>query len=766
MEKTKATPSTLAAALLVGALVACGGDEVAERADTAAEAPAPDRLAELRAALRSRPDDARAHFAMAEELRARGEGVLAAYHYREAQRYEPGFAAAFAAEADLYAAEDPSHALALLERAIERAPEDAALRVRQAELALEKGDAELALEAARAAASLAPEDAKALSILGRAHALRPGGALEAVSVLARAADRTEPAARWRLLLEIARVRAGSAELAGEAEPAFRAAVEAAAQAGPAERVEAAEAALAHAAAARSPELRAFALEQIVAAEPGRIARWTELAGLREKSDGGGRAVLEELLALRPRDAEAHTVFARFLLERGEGDAALAHLERAVADGVDPPLLLGVRVDALYALGRRQEAERATEELAAAHPDHPSAEQALAQRDIVHGRFAEAASRLQRVIGGLETANAHYLLALATRLSGDLEEAAVAIARAFALSPEPPVALYVLRGHIRFESGQCRGALEDLAKGAAAQRLGPPEQLMVASCLYEAGQFETGRRVLEGLLAASEPYAPALDAYAEREGKRDPKRALAVLDQVRARGAAGARRELARARVLVRLGRLDEAQQAAERALGEEPRALHFLVSLYTAHGRLDAAIGSLAAREQRGQLAPDERVMLAGLYEQKGDDARARATYEGALQAGVVTTVVKNNLAYLLAKASNPTRAGDLERARALAEEAVRESGDAHATLDTLGYVQLRQDQAEAARSSFRRALRGAPEKGPEAPVYHYHLGLALQALGRSPQAARSFERALALDPKFPHASEARAALSQEGRAR
>jgi tetratricopeptide (TPR) repeat protein len=751
-----------AAALLVASLVACGGDEVAERADATAEARAPDPLAELRAALRSRPYDARAHFALAEELRARGQSVLAGHHYREAQRQEPGFAAAFAAEAELYTADDPSHALALLGRAIERAPEDAALRVRQAELALEEGDAELALEAARAAVSLTPEDASALWILGRAQALRPGGAPEAVAVLARAAERAEPAARWRPLLEAARVRAGSAELVGEAEPAFRAAVEAAAQAGPVEQAAAAEAALAHAYAAPSPELRAFALEQIVAADPGRIARWVELAGLRERRDGSGRAVLEELLARRPRDAQAHTAFARFLLERGEGDAALAHLERAVADGVDPPLLLGVRVDALYALGRPQEVASATEELAAAHPGHPSAEQALAQRDIVQGRFAEAAGRLQRVIESAETANAQYLLALAERLSGDLEGAEVAIARAFALSPEPAAALYVLRGHIRFESGQCRDALEDLAKAVSVRRLGPPEQLMVASCLYETGQLDTGRRVLESLLAAAEPYAPALDVYAEREGRRDPKRALAALGAVRAHGAAALRLELARARVLVRLGRLDEAQQAAERALKEEPRALQFLVSLYTAHGRLDAAIEALAAREQRGQLAPDDRVMLAGLYERKGDDARARATYVRALEAGVATPVVKNNLAYLLAKASNPTRADDLERARALAEEAVRESGDAHATLDTLGYVQLQQGRAEEARSNFHRALRAAPGEGPEVPIYHYHLGLALQALGRSRQAARSFERALALDSDFPHASEARAALSKE----
>lgn len=749
-----------AAALLVASLAACGGDEGSERADTTAAERAPDPLAELRAALRSRPGDARAHFALAEELRARGESALAGHHYREAQRYEPDFAAALAGEAELFTADDPSYALALLGRAIERAPDDFALRMRRGELALEQGDAELALEEARAAASLAPEDASALLLLGRAHALRPGGAPEAVSVLARAAERAEPATRWRPLLESARVRAGSAELVGEAEPAFRAAAEAAAQAGPAERAAVAEAALAHAHAARSPELRAFALEQIVAADAGRIDRWVELAGVREQRDASGRSVLEELLARRPRDAQAHAAFARFLLERGEGDAALAHLERAVSDGVDPPLLLGVRVDALYALGRPQEVERATEELAAAHPGHPSAEQALAQRDITQGRHAEAAARLRRVIESAETASAQYLLALAGRLSGDLEGAEVAIARAFALSTKPAPALYVLRGHIRFESGECPGALQDLAAAASVQKIGPPEQLMVASCLYETGQLDSGRRVLEHLLAAAEPYAPALDVYAEREGRRDPTRALAALGQVRAQGAAAARLQLARARVLVRLDRLGEAQQAAERALDEEPRALQFLVSLYTARGRLDAAIATLAAREQRGELAPGDRVMLGGLYERKGDDANARATYARALEAGAATPVVKNNLAYLLAKASNPTRADDLERARALAEEAVRESGDAHAVLDTLGYVQLHQGLAEQARSSFRRALRAAPEEGPEAPVYYYHLGLALEALGRASPAARNFERALALDPNFSFAPEARAALA------
>jgi predicted RNA polymerase sigma factor len=51
-------------------------------------------------------------------------------------------------------------------------------------------------------------------------------------------------------------------------------------------------------------------------------------------------------------------------------------------------------------------------------------------------------------------------------------------------------------------------------------------------------------------------------------------------------------------------------------------------------------------------------------------------------------------------------------------------------------------------------------------PTYTYHLGLVLEALGRKPEAASAFQRALASTHEFPEAEDARRHLaSVEGTA-
>jgi tetratricopeptide (TPR) repeat protein len=80
--------------------------------------------------------------------------------------------------------------------------------------------------------------------------------------------------------------------------------------------------------------------------------------------------------------------------------------------------------------------------------------------------------------------------------------------------------------------------------------------------------------------------------------------------------------------------------------------------------------------------------------------------------------------------------------------------------IDTVGYVQFKSGQLEAALGELNRAIALA-EARPDgvAPVYSYHLGLVLQALGRKDEAAAAFRRALAGDGDFPEAEDARRRL-------
>jgi tetratricopeptide (TPR) repeat protein len=118
----------------------------------------------------------------------------------------------------------------------------------------------------------------------------------------------------------------------------------------------------------------------------------------------------------------------------------------------------------------------------------------------------------------------------------------------------------------------------------------------------------------------------------------------------------------------------------------------------------------------------------------------------------------KNDLAWILAEEGT-----DLERALALAQEAQQAEPENAEIADTLGYVYLKKGLSDPALQQFKYAveLAGRAENDVqiERPEYHYHLGLALKALGRNDEATVALERALQLDAKFANADDARREL-------
>ena len=72
----------------------------------------------------------------------------------------------------------------------------------------------------------------------------------------------------------------------------------------------------------------------------------------------------------------------------------------------------------------------------------------------------------------------------------------------------------------------------------------------------------------------------------------------------------------------------------------------------------------------------------------------------------------------------------------------------------------LKLNRPEEALAPLRAAVERAAPGDPSLPTFLHHLGLALTALTREDDAAAQFERALALDPAFPAAADARARLA------
>jgi hypothetical protein len=71
----------------------------------------------------------------------------------------------------------------------------------------------------------------------------------------------------------------------------------------------------------------------------------------------------------------------------------------------------------------------------------------------------------------------------------------------------------------------------------------------------------------------------------------------------------------------------------------------------------------------------------------------------------------------------------------------------------------LQRGLAGPAAEQFGSAIRLAEEKGQPPALLHYHMGLALRALGQEEAAAKHLEQALSINAEFGEAEDARRQL-------
>ncbi|MDJ0864608.1 MAG: tetratricopeptide repeat protein [Myxococcota bacterium] len=761
-----------------------------------------EALIELRNALQLDPKNAEVNFQIAQLLMESGRYVDATFFFRETTRLDPTRADAALNEARLILFDDTERAEQLITRALELEPANALGHVRRSELALAQGDADAALEAALTAIEVDPDDPLGHSQLGFVHQARiresrlsretpPDELFEAALAAFRRADELLGGGP-NVRVETARVYA---TWPGHREEAYQAYRDAFDIAKPGEqRGRVAGSAMSLGRANRDPEFLLWALEMMVSEVPTNLPAWDELAVVSEGQEpSAGDAVYRRLLEVRPQDDEAHVRFALFMARNGRRDEAIAHLEGQAGSGVDPAVALD-RVVALHLGSRDPEAARAVyTRLRSERPDQPRTKLAAARIAISERRFDEAAKDLRTYLGLEQNVEAQRMLAL-TELQRRNYPAAIAAAdTAIQLTNGPARDMQRLKARIYFAAEDwlpVTAILRRLARGGA--ELSPSEQVMLATALYESNRPRPARRVLSRLLESESPPAAAMLEYGVREAENDPEGARRYLEQVLERSPrnrvalreltdrdlaegrtaeAVARLEraadagplpplllLLRAQVMIHVGDLEQAEESARRAFAAAPQlaaALDILARIYTEQGRLAEAIESFSEADAAGALPAPGQVLLARLHLAAGQRQEARAVYEKVLVTRSDLAGAKNDLAWLLAE-----EGADLERALTLAQEAQQAIPDSPNIADTLGYVYYRKGLHEAALQQFEYAIELlGEESGDGSAEFHYHLGLALRALGRESDAIPALERALALDEEFSDAEQARREL-------
>ena len=770
----------------------------------AAEGRLADAVLEYQSALDLEPRNAELYQVLGDLLvRQRSYNEAVAF-YREAFQLDPERIDAALSEARLLAFDDPKRARELVQLGLERAPQHANVHRQRAYVALARGDVDEALLAAQRAVELEPESSACWLELGMVHQAhirkqQLKGAPAAPEVYQAALDafaRADGIAKGdaRAQVESARVLASWPGHREQALAAYRAAIETAKHLSDVEaRIYASKAFDEYAGGQHDNTLRRESLREVVEANPEDYKAWDVLV---IRSEGQqvprGEEVCRELIARRPDDPRAHRVYVNYLLRKRRTADAIAYLRQTLDGGVAAPVLWEKLIEIQLREGQLADARASYDELFDAFPGDPITRASEARLALAEGRAADAAAILRELVQTNESAEGQRMLAVAEHRLGELPAALAAIDRAIALSPNP-IELYRLKANIHFDAkawGKTLMAYRALA--GRGRRLTTSDELRRAQALYELGQADAGRALLQQLLAQPDAPADVAIEFARREGaarygaaqaallaalKRapndprllealvqlglaagHPEFSLALLDTEIESGRARPRDLLLRAQVLTSTGALDRAEKDVLRAFEAAPLlpgAVELLFELYRRQGKLAEARRSFEEAESAGVLHSGARLLLGRLYLSQGELAKAQEAFEKVVADEPQLASARNDLAFVLAE-----RGEQLDRALELARGAQQALGDNPAAIDTLGFVYYRAGQLEPALTELQRAVALAEaHPGQFSPVYAYHLGLVLQALDRKDEAARAFQRALAGGQDFPEAEDARRRL-------
>lgn len=310
--------------------------------------------------------------------------------------------------------------------------------------------------------------------------------------------------------------------------------------------------------------------------------------------------------------------------------------------------------------------------------------------------------------------------------------------------------------------------EGLTLAEAVYRDHPEEAeslAVIADARLELGDYAGAERAVRELDAkASKPTPPAVLArqarLAELHGNPDAAVKLLTTAAEESRRAdegkeAGAWFQMRLGEILASQGKLAEAAAHLDAALTDHPKYLAALVVLAAVRAAEGNFTEAIALYERAATITPDVAVLaaLADLYARNGQEFLAKAHRDAVEAADTDATPFGRVLVlYYCDHDRKLTRALDLAR-REFAERK-----DVYG-YDALAWALHKNGMPRDAEAAAVEALK----LGTRDAMLHYHAGMIAAALGENDAARERLSRALAINPHFAHAAEARRALGRFG---
>ena len=319
--------------------------------------------------------------------------------------------------------------------------------------------------------------------------------------------------------------------------------------------------------------------------------------------------------------------------------------------------------------------------------------------------------------------------------------------------------YIFRAMARVFRKDLAGGEADLKKAMEVAPQSPKGYAALGNLRTSQKRFSEAEKLYEQALERDPNYSDAMQGLVSIYlQQKQPAEALARLNAQIAKTPSNSAYYLLQGKVLIGTKDLEKAEGALQKAAELNKNnldALLLLAQVQSLRGSVEKAVASYERSIQENPRDVRSYVLLGTLEESRGNWQKAQVLYQKALQAEPDYPVAANNLAYLLLE-----HGGNPDVALSYAQVARRGMPDSTNSADTLAWAYYQKGAYGLAIDLLEEAV----EKAPQNPTYHYHLGLAYLKTNKRVQAKEHLERALQINPKYPHADEIRNALSELAR--
>ena len=464
----------------------------------------------------------------------------------------------------------------------------------------------------------------------------------------------------------------------------------------------------------------------------------------------------ELKRRAPDNPDGFGALASFYEATGQKEKAAAELQALMAARPKDAAIKAHLTDVLIDLNRIGEAARLNQELLAASPGEPHALSSKGRILILQQKYAEAKTALdQAVQSDSQSALSHYLLGVAESSLGLSEMAKASFARAFELSPDMVDAAAAL-ADLDARSGDYDNALRLANQVLQKNPDSTLAHVVVAKVSLAKGNAPQAETELRSALDRDPAFLPALDVMLDvQAGQGRTQDTIRRISALVSQHPLDAKLHFLLAVGYFRQNDLDRSEASAKTAISIDRRtadAYGLLGEISRARGALKQAIIWYKTAIEENPKKAEYHMALAGLYQEQGDWEEAKRGAERAHLLDPTSPFIANNLAYLYLE-----HGGDINVALSLAQQAKQKLADSPIVADTMGWLYYKLHLPDAAVTQLSESVRRVPGN----PIYHYHLGMAYIAAGRLSDAASSLHQALSVNPDFPYAASAKAALHQ-----